>query len=90
MFDAIRAVNALDKFDSSKHSGVISYFNQNYVKTNIIDSKTSKIIKKASILREKSYYEDFYNAKQEDAKECIEEAVVFVNEVIKYLEKNNI
>lgn len=32
-FDAIRAINALDGFDSSKHSGVIAHFNQEYVKT---------------------------------------------------------
>ena len=30
--DAMRAVNALDGFDSSKHSGVIAHFNQMYVK----------------------------------------------------------
>ena len=28
IFHAMRAVTALDGFDSSKHSGVISYFNQ--------------------------------------------------------------
>jgi uncharacterized protein (UPF0332 family) len=31
--DVMRAVNALDCFDSSKHSGVIAHFNQFYVKT---------------------------------------------------------
>ena len=32
-FDAMRAVNVLDCYDSSKHSGVIAHFNQFYVKT---------------------------------------------------------
>ena len=32
IFHAIRAVNTLKEFDSSKHSGVISFFNQNFVK----------------------------------------------------------
>lgn len=27
------SVNILDGFDSSKHSGVIAYFNRNYLKT---------------------------------------------------------
>lgn len=31
IFHAMRAVNALDGFDISKHSGVIAHFNQNYV-----------------------------------------------------------
>ena len=85
VFDAIRAINALDNFDSSKHSGVISYFNQNYVKTEIFNSNTSKIIKKASLLREKSDYEDFYCATKQEAKECIKEATNFVNEVKNYI-----
>lgn len=32
IFHAVCAVNALDGFDSSKHSGVIAHFNQQYVK----------------------------------------------------------
>ena len=37
IFHAIRAVNALDGFDSSKHSGVIAHFNQEYVKTGVFE-----------------------------------------------------
>ena len=47
IFHAIRAVNALDGFDSSKHSGVISHFNQEYVKTGIFQKEASKIIRNA-------------------------------------------
>ena len=32
IFHAIKSVTALDGFDSSKHSGIIASFNQNYVK----------------------------------------------------------
>ena len=35
IFHGMRAVNALDGFDSSKHSGVIAHFNQLYVKEGI-------------------------------------------------------
>ena len=59
-FDAMRAVNALDGFDSSKHSGAIAHFDQEYVKTGKFPPTTSAIIRKASMLREKSDYEDFY------------------------------
>ena len=45
IFHAIRAVNALDDFDSSKHSGVIAHFNQYHVKTGEFDRETSKIIR---------------------------------------------
>lgn len=33
IFHAMRAVNILEGFDSSKHFGVIAYFTQNYLKT---------------------------------------------------------
>ena len=46
-FDAMRAVNVFDLFDSSKHSGVIAHFNMQYVKTGIFPPETSSIIRRA-------------------------------------------
>ena len=43
IFHAIRAVNALDGFDSSKHSGVIAHFNQEYVKTGVFEKGHQKL-----------------------------------------------
>ena len=54
IFHAIRAVNALDGFDSSKHSGVIAHFNKNYVKEGVFPKELSKIIRLASENREKA------------------------------------
>lgn len=45
VFHAMRSVNALDKFDSSKHSGVIAHFNQYHVKEGHFPKDASKIIK---------------------------------------------
>ena len=42
IFYAIKAVNALDRFDSSKHSDVIAHFNQEYVKNGIFPKDLSK------------------------------------------------
>jgi len=56
IFHFIRAVNSLDRFDSSKHSGVISFFNQHYVKQGIFPKEVSKLIKLASENREKADY----------------------------------
>ena len=46
IFHALRAVTALDGFDSGKHSGVIAYFNRNYVKNGIFNKRISKNIDK--------------------------------------------
>lgn len=85
-FDAMRAVNALEGFDSSKHSGVIAHFNQFYVKTGKFPIETSTIIKKASTLREKSDYEDFFEASEVDALDTCLLVKQFVAEVEKYLQ----
>ena len=42
VFHGLRSVTALDQFDSSKHSGVIAYFNYTYVKEGIFDKAISK------------------------------------------------
>ena len=52
IFHAIRAVNALDEFDSRKHSGVIAHFNQYHVKTGEFPKEISRMIHMASDMRE--------------------------------------
>lgn len=86
-FDAMRAVNALDGFDSSKHSGVISHFNKNHVKNGDFNTDTSGIIKRASMMREKSDYEDFYEPDREDTEEVIKEVAVFLSTVKAFLDE---
>ena len=59
IFHGLRAVTALDGFDSSKHSGIIAPFNQIYVKTGVFDKEISKLIRIAFNTREKADYDDF-------------------------------
>ena len=90
IFHAIRAVNALDGFDSSKHSGVIAHFNQEYVKTGVFEKETSKIIRNASELREQADYEDFYEATQEEAADVLAQATKFISAVEVYLRRQSV
>ena len=85
IFHAIRAVTALDGFDSSKHSGVIAFFNQQYVKTEVFPRELSKIIREASVKREKADYLDFFVASKHEAENQIERARVFIGYVREYL-----
>ena len=85
IFHAIRAVNALDGFDSSKHSGVIAYFNQNYVKTEAFPKSVSRMIREASENREKADYLDFFIASKEEAEKQIKRAEEFVEVIEAYL-----
>ena len=81
----MRAVNALDGFDSSKHSGVIAHFNQEYVKSGQFAPTTSAIIRKASRLREKSDYEDFYEPDKEETADTIAKVEIFLKDTEDYL-----
>lgn len=90
VFDAMRAVNALDHFDSSKHSGVIAHFNQNYVKTGVFPPTTSAVIRRAAMLREKSDYEDFYEPDAEDTEVAIDNAQGFIENVLLFLQKKGV
>ena len=90
IFHAIRAVNALDGFDSSKHSGVIAHFNQQYVKTGLFEKTASKIIRGASELREQADYEDFYSATKDEAASVLDGARGFIEMVGKFLAEKSV
>ena len=60
MFHAVRALLAYDKFDSKKHSGIISYFNSNYIKTGNIEIEYSKMLTTAFKIRNDSDIKIFF------------------------------
>lgn len=87
VFHTMRAVTALEQFDTSKHSGVIAYFNRTYVKEGIFDRELSKLIEQTYRLREKSDYLDFYTASKKEAEAQLEKAEKFLNAVELYLKE---
>lgn len=90
VFHSMRAVLALDGEDFKKHSGVISYFRENYIKTKIFNRECSDIVSSTSLIRNKSDYDDFYVASRQETKEQVENARVFFNNIKTYLDKNYI
>lgn len=85
IFHALRAVTALDGFDSGKHSGVIAYFNRNYVKNGIFNRRISKNIDMSFRLREKTDYQDFVMISRDMAEEQINKAKEVLLEVKPYV-----
>lgn len=85
VFHAMRAVLALDEVDFKKHSGVIAYFREHYVKTGIFDRQYSDIISGTSLIRNKSDYDDFYVADKEETAELLADAAKFTDAVKEYL-----
>lgn len=90
IFHGMRAVNVLDEFDSSKHSGVIAHFNQYHVKTGDFSKEASKIIRTSSEMREHADYEDFFIASRQDAEEQVEKARIFFQFITAYLQQKGV
>lgn len=89
IFHAMRAANILKGFDSSKHSGVIAFFNKEYLKEEILERKLSVIIKNSAFLREKSDYDDFFIASRKDAEKQLEDASIFLEKLETYIKQQS-
>lgn len=87
VFHSMKAIEVFDEYDSKKHSGVISFFRKNYIKTGIFDSELSDIIKALQMQREDSDYNIIAEFNIDDAKDAYEKAKLFVTTVEKYLNK---
>ena len=85
IFHAIRAVLSLDGLDFKKHSTVIATFSQRYLKTEVFERGFGVLINSASLIRNRSDYEDFYVCSVEDTKRLIEGAAQFLDAVKAFL-----
>jgi len=89
IFHAIRAVLALDGLDFKKHSMVISAFSQRYLKPELFDRAYGTLINSASLIRNRSDYEDFFICSIEDTQRLVEGAEQFLVSMEAYLDNRN-
>jgi len=85
IFNAMRAVLALDKFDSKRHSGIIDNFRKNYIKTGIFPKDFSNFVVDAFDIRLESDYEDFYIVSKSKVNSQVEHAKTLLEAVEKYV-----
>ncbi|MCL2701693.1 MAG: HEPN domain-containing protein [Phycisphaerae bacterium] len=85
IFHAMRAVLAMDGFDSKKHSGVIAAFQQRNIKTGIFPPEFFDMIRGAFDTRGDSDYEDFFVISKDVVARQIENAKTFLTAVEAYL-----
>jgi uncharacterized protein (UPF0332 family) len=81
----MRAVLAIDAFDSKKHSGVIAKFRQKYIKTGIFPKEFSNIVRDAFDIRNNSDYNDFYVVSKNDVSEQVRNARTLLVAVEAYI-----
>lgn len=87
MFTVVRALLAKDGVDFSKHAGVISYFQREYIKSGKIEKKYSKYLDQAFHIRNNTDYSDFFLVSQEDAAEQYNKAKEFFSSIEAYLKQ---
>ena len=81
MFTAARALLATKHLDSSKHTGVVSLFNQHFVKEGIVTNELGRILMKGKDLRQDGDYKDFIETSMEEAQEQYNDAEKFIKEI---------
>lgn len=79
VFYAMRAFLAMVNKDSSKHSGVISLFNQHFIKTGVVSKISFESIQSLMDLRHEGDYQDFAEITEEEAKGSVETAKMVIN-----------
>ena len=70
---------------TSKHSGAISLFDKEFVKSGIFDKELSKTLHRAFELRQKGDYMEEAEVTKEDVDEMFPKVIDFVNKTKDYL-----
>ena len=89
VFYAVNALLIRHGMYSTKHSGVLSLFHKEFVKTGIIDKKMGDFYSEIFVKRQKGDYDDFIEFNKTDVGNWLEQAEGFVKEVNKILKSEN-
>jgi len=85
MFYSLLALGLANKFETSKHSKLIGWFNKNFIHAGLFDSKYGKIINKAFNRRTKGDYDTYIEFEKDTVIEMYNEMQDFISEIKKYL-----
>lgn len=86
MFYAILSLLVFEPFSSSKHSGVISYFNRHFIKRGVFSLELGRAVNKAFDLRQRGDYREQVNLTADQAEPFLDWARELIDSVKKYLE----
>ncbi|MFP4429008.1 MAG: HEPN domain-containing protein [Desulfovermiculus sp.] len=81
--------NIQNKIRISKYSGVISYFDREYVKSGLIHKKFSKWLHRLFDLRQDADYGDMFIPSEEQCREAFQHSREFVQKIRDYYESKS-
>ena len=85
-FYSAKALLATKDLDSSKHSGIISLFNEHFVKTKLIDKEKAKALSHSFEERQDTDYEDFISITKQEVESLQREVQDFLQECLRVLQ----
>lgn len=86
MFYAVLGLLVFEPYSSSKHSGVVSYFNQKFVKNGIFPKETGRALHRAFELRQRVDYKEYVDIPYDEVISIINAAETFVKITRTHLE----
>src|SRR4030043_181200 len=85
MFYAVLALLIYEPYTSSKHSGVLSYFNKRFVKGGLLSESMGRSFNEAFELRQRGDYREYFELTREQVEPLLDKAGEFVVSVRTYL-----
>jgi uncharacterized protein (UPF0332 family) len=85
MFYSVLALISQKRMGTSKHKGVLSIFDKEYVKEKVFPKEMSKLFHQAFSLRQESDYSEFSFITREETLEIMNGAKGFIRKVKEYL-----
>jgi len=87
MFYAVLALLIYEPYTSSKHSGVLAYFNKHFVKGGLFPDVMGRSLNKAFELRQRGDYREYFELTKDQVEPLHNEAAQFVAAIRKYLDE---
>ena len=85
MFYSLLALGLANKFETSKHSQLIGWFNKMFINKGLIDNKFGKIINRAFNRRTKSDYDTYVEFDKETVNKMFVEMKEFISKIKGFL-----
>ena len=87
MFYAVMALAVQKNYVTSKHSGMITFFDKEYIKTNIFPAELSRSLHLGFDRRQSSDYGEIWTVDEEEASTGLDQAIAFVQAIEAYFKK---
>ncbi len=85
MFYAVLALLIYEPYTSSKHSGVIAYFNKRFVKGGVFSESMGRFLNEAFELRQRGDYREYFESTKDQVEPLLDKSAQFVASVRTYL-----